>query len=371
MRMAFITNNKVMKGLWSAVAFNKNLIYKIILTILALILIYLIVKLFPIYKVILIFILKIITPFIIASFISYLLYPIIIKIHEANINKSLAILTIYFLFFSVIGILIYFGTPIFVNQLYELSDQLPTIIQTGESMILRVYESTSFLPEIVHDKMDTILNRIEKNVGTAVENALELVTNVFDIIVLLTIIPVLVFYLLKDYDKIKTYVKKKIKTSHYEKVSLLLFAVDKSLGNYIRGQFLLSFCITIVTFIVYHLFDLKYALLLAVFMGLFNIVPYFGPIIGVFPAALIAASMSWKHVIIVLGSALAIQVLEGSFLSPYIMGKSVRIHPIVIIFTLLVGAEIGHVIGMIIAVPTLTITREIFIQFMALKRAQN
>src|SRR5690625_1342694 len=219
--------------------------------------------------------------------------------------------------------------------------------------------------------MDVILKRIETNIGSSVEGVLQLVTNVFDLIVLLTIIPVLVFYLLKDYERIKAYIKNKVKSSYFEKISLFLYAVDKSLGNYIRGQFLLSFCITIVTYIVYHLFDLKYALLLAVFMGLFNIVPYFGPIIGVFPAILIATSMSFKHVLIVIVATLAIQILEGSFLSPYIMGKSVRIHPIVIIFTLLVGAEIGHVIGMIIAVPLLTIVREIVIQFFTLKRAEN
>lgn len=351
--------------------FNKKIINNILISILALILIYLIVKLFPIYKVILIFILKVLTPFIVASFISYLLYPIITKLHEANINRSLAILMIYFCFFSLLGIMIYFGIPIFINQLYDLSNQLPTLIQTGESIIYSLYEYTSFLPEVVHDKMDTILKRIESNIGSAVEKVLEKITNVFDIIVLLTIIPVLVFYFLKDYQKIKIYIASKLKKQHHQKLSVLLYAVDRSLGNYIRGQFLLSFCITLVTFIVYHLFELKYALLLAVFMGLFNIVPYFGPIIGTTPAILIAASISWQHVLIVIISALIIQILEGSFLSPYIMGKSVRIHPIVIIFALIVGAEIGHIIGMIIAVPTLTIAREIMIQFFALKKVEN
>src|SRR5690625_1368855 len=123
---------------------------------------------------------------------------------------------------------------------------------------------------------------------------------------------------------------------YHNRLSLLIYAVDKSLGNYIRGQFLLSLCLTLVTFIVYHLINLKYALLLAIFIGLFNIIPYFVPIIGVFPAILIATSISWKHVIIVIVSALVIQILEGSFLSPYIMGKSVHIHPIAIIFALLI-----------------------------------
>lgn len=350
---------------------NNKFLYYILTGILTLILLYLIIKLFPAYKVIIIFIFKITAPFIIASFISYLIYPIIKRLQEANINKVVAISIIYLFFFSSIGLLIYFGIPVFINQLNELSEQLPHMIIVGENIIYSLYEYTSFLPEFVHDKMDIIFKRIEKNIGSSIENILELMTNIFDIIVLMAIIPVLVFYLLKDYDGIKGYVKKLINKRHHKRLSLLIYAVDKSLGNYIRGQFLLSFCITIVTYIVYHLIDLKYALLLAILMGLFNIIPYFGPIIGIIPALLIASSMSWTHVLIVGIAALIIQIIEGSFLSPYIMGKSVHIHPIVIIFALLLGAEIGSIVGMIIAVPTLTIIREVIVQFIALNRAQN
>lgn len=350
---------------------NRKVLNRIILVSLIFILIYFTIKLFPVYKIVIIFIAKILAPFVIASFISYLLYPIIKLLQEANINKIVAILFIYFVFFISIGLLIYFGMPIFVNQLYELSEQLPYLIRAGENLIYSMYEYTSFLPEIVHDKMDAIVKRMEKNIGTTIENILEKLTNIFDILVILTIIPVLVFYFLKDYEQIKQYVKKLVNKKYHQRLSLLVNAVDKSLGNYIRGQFLLSLCITLVTFTVYHLFDLKYALLLAIFMGLFNIVPYFGPIIGVIPAILIASSMSWKYVMIVVISTLGVQLLEGSLLSPYIMGKSVRVHPIVIIFALLVGAEIGHVIGMIVAVPLLTIIREVTIQFIVLNRAQN
>src|SRR5690625_330051 len=72
--------------------------------------------------------------------------------------------------------------------------------------------------------------------------------------------------------------------------------------------------------------------------------------------------ISWKLVIIVLVTTIIVQILEGSFLSPYIMGKSVQIHPVIIIFALLVGAEVGGILGMVIAVPLITIVRAIFVR---------
>src|SRR5699024_5475799 len=195
------------------------------------------VKLFPVYKVVLLFLVKLLTPFVIAAFISYLLYPVIQKLQQANINKTLAILIIYFCFFSLIGLMIYFVIPIFVNQLHDLSEQLPQMIIAGETMIFSLYEYTSFLPEIVHDKMDVTFMQMEKNLGTSIESILEKLTNVFDFVIILTVIPVLVFYFLKDYDKIKKYIRKLIRKKHHTRMSVLIYAVDKSLGNYIRGQF--------------------------------------------------------------------------------------------------------------------------------------
>src|SRR5690625_1915641 len=126
-----------------------------------------------------------------------------------------------------------------------------------------------------------------------------------------------------------------------------------------------------VTLIIYYILQIKYALLLAAFLGLMNIIPYFGPIIGTIPALAIALTMSWKTALFVLITSAVVQILESSFLSPYIMVKSVQIHPIIIICTLLIGAEIGGVIGMIIAIPTVTICKAVFSKILETKQQCN
>ncbi|HLR70240.1 MAG TPA: AI-2E family transporter [Pseudogracilibacillus sp.] len=346
---------------------TKKTIYLSIAVILIVLLLFLLIKLYPIYKVLFLFIGRLLTPFLVASFISYLLYPIILKLNQYKISKGFAVIIIYILFFSAVSFLFYKSFPVFVHQLQDLSEQLPQFVRIYEDIIYSLYESTSFLPEIVHDKMDDLISRIETSVEKQIEHVLEKATNIFDFVVILTIIPVLVFYFLKDFEKMKASFRKVVPVKHHEKFETILYAIDDSLGGYVRGQLIISSAIIFITYAVYHTVQLKYALVLAVIMGLTNLIPYFGPIIGTVPAVAVAMTTSWKLVIIVLVTTVIVQILENSFLSPYIMGKSVQIHPVIIIFTLLIGAEIGGIIGMIIAVPAITIVRAIFVQIYANK----
>src|SRR5699024_8325713 len=191
---------------------------------------------------------------------------------------------------------------------------------------------------------------------------------IYEFIIILTVIPVLVFYFLKDYDSIKNYIKKLLPKKYHKQASELMYEINHSLGNYNRGQLLISLFISLMTFIVFHFLHMKYSLLLALIMGLTNIIPYFGPIIGAIPAVLIALTMSPKLIIFILLAIFIIQLIENNLLSPYIMGKSIQIHPIAIIFALLLGGQIGGIIGMIFAVPALTILKDVFSHMYILKR---
>lgn len=349
----------------------KKVIYICVSIILVILVIYLLIKLYPVYKVFFMFIGRILTPFIIAAFISYLLYPVVTKLNQFNISKGFAVIIIYLLFFSLMTILFYKSFPVFVHQLQDLSEQLPQSMILYENIIYSVYESTSFLPEIVHDKMDDFIYRIEQSVERQIENILERAANLFDFVITITIIPVLVFYFLKDFIEMKKSLQKLVPEKYFQRIDTMLIAIDESLGGYVRGQLIISSAVMFVTYVIYHTFQLKYALVLAVIMGLMNVIPYFGPIIGTIPAVAVAMTTSWKLVIVVLVTTLIVQTLENSFLSPYVMGKSVQIHPVLIILTLIIGAEIGGIIGMIIAVPLITIVRAIIVQIYLNKQHCN
>ncbi|WP_047981411.1 AI-2E family transporter [Ornithinibacillus contaminans] len=332
-----------------------NFLYWIILGIFVCLFIFLLVKLFPYYKAFFSFLLSLLAPFLIACFIAYLLYPIVQKIHLYNIPRSIAILLIYFLFFGGVGYLVYRVYPAVVHQLRDLDEYLPQLVEMYQSLVYQLYESTSFLPETVHDKISETIQSIEMSLDGIIGNLIGGVTKIFDMVILITIIPVLVFYFLKDYDKIRRYISRYIPSKYRNNASNLVHAVDEGLGNYIRGQLLVCLFIVITSYVIFQLLGLKYALLLALFMGLMNIIPYFGPIIGAIPAVLIALTISGKMVAYVLIGVFVIQLIESNLLSPYIVGRSTRIHPVAIIFVLLFGSKLGGIVGMIFAVPLLTI----------------
>lgn len=336
-----------------------TILYWLIFGIFLFLFVYLMIKLFPFYGAVFSFLWHLLAPFIIACFIAYLLYPVINRIHSLGIPRGLAILFIYLLFFGGVGYLVYRIFPVMLIQIRDLNEQLPQFVSMYEKLIYRMYEYTSFLPETVHDKIDELIIRLEGFVNGLLSNIIESTTKIFDMIVVITVIPVLVFYFLKDDTKIKSYIKRYIPEKYKPRTGKMVRAVDETIGNYIRGQLIVCLFVSITSFILFQLLGLQYALLLALIMGITNIIPYFGPIIGAIPAVAIALTMSGKMVIFVILSVFVMQLIESNLLAPYIVGKSINMHPIAIIFALLLGGQLFGVLGMILAVPVFTTSKVI------------
>ena len=344
-----------------------RLLYWLLIGIVLFIFSFLLVKTMPYYEAFFSFLWKLFIPFLIAALIAYLLHPLVEKLHEWNIHRGLAILLIYLIFFGGVGYLFYKGYPAIVHQVRDLNENLPEFIRMYESWIYQVYSYTSFLPETVHDKIEQLRATLETSLDNLLGRLALGFTRIFDMILIITVIPVLVFYFIKDYVKIESFFMWFIPNKYKDEAAELLREVDKGLGGYIRGQLIVSLFVSIACLIIFKLLDVNYALLLAIVMGVTNIIPYFGPIIGAIPVVMISYTIGGNTVIFVIIAIFVIQVIEGNLLSPYIMGKTVKIHPVAIIFVLLLGGQLFGVWGMILAVPALTILKVIAIQFVSLR----
>ncbi|WP_121639655.1 AI-2E family transporter [Virgibacillus sp. Bac330] len=337
-----------------------NFLYFLLIGILLFLFFYLMIKLFPFYKAVFLLFWHVAAPFVISCLIAYLLYPVVQAIHKYHIPKGVAVLIIYLLFFGLTAYFIYRIYPMVVVQVRDLNEQFPQLMKMYEKMIYQFYEYTSFLPENVHDKFDQFLLRMENTLDQLLERLMSGFTKVFDLIIFLTVIPVLVFYFLKDYEKIKKYGKQLIPSRFRSPCSQIWHAIDDSLGNYIRGQLIVCGFVSLTSFVIFKfLLQLDFALLLAIIMGITNLIPYFGPIIGAVPAVAIGFTISGNMVVFVILSVFIIQLIESNLLSPYIVGKSINIHPAAIIFALLLGGQLFGVVGMITAVPLMTILKVI------------
>lgn len=165
------------------------------------------------------------------------------------------------------------------------------------------------------------------------------------------IVPFLVFYILKDFEVFERMVVSCLPRSRRKSIVMLLKDIDEALGNYIRGQFLVCIIIGVLAYIGYAIIGMPYALLFACVVAVFNIIPYMGPFLGAAPAIIMATTLSWRLVLLVAVVNTLCQMLESNVISPQVVGRKLHLHPLLIIFALLVGGEIAGMIGLILAVP--------------------
>lgn len=237
----------------------------------------------------------------------------------------------------------------------ELSERLPKFIQEYDHVVENIYASASFLPEAMQERITQFIHGLEHTISDKLTMFMEKTTKLFDWLLIVLIVPVLVFYLLKDFEDVTRFMKKFISSKYHVQVKEICHIIDVHFGNYLRGQLLVSAFIIFSTYIIFDLFQLKYALLLAIILGVTNLIPYFGPLIGAIPAIIVAMTMSKTMIIVVIVTILGTQLIENSFISPYVIGKMTKIHPITIILALLIGGQIGGIIGMVLIVPIVTI----------------
>jgi predicted PurR-regulated permease PerM len=296
-------------------------------------------------------------PFFIAAFITYLLHPLVEYIHEKGIPRWAAILLIYFLFFGGIGYGLYKGIPLFIQQLKDLSESLPALIETYRNWTKQIHNQTSAWPMEIHTRIEAMLIQLEQIAANALTMVINGVKGIVNSAMLFLLIPFIVFYMLKDIDQLKKAVWYITPKRWREPGIAFLKDVDESLGNYIRGQLFVGLVIGSVAAFLLWIVGMDYPLLLGFIIGATNIIPYFGPFIGAIPAVILAVTVSQKMVLIVAVIIFLLQFLEGNILSPLIVGKSLHMHPLVIMFALFFGGEIAGVLGLIIAVPLLAVLK--------------
>ena len=300
-------------------------------------------------------------PFIIAAFITYLLHPIVERIHEGGLHRGLAVGIIYILFFGGIGLAVYKGLPEMIKQLKDLSESIPELANHYMGFIEMVQKKTETWPDGIQVRVNESIMAVEQKLALLLEKILSMIFEIISSIFTIALIPFISFYMLKDYTTIKKVVWYLTPRKWRHGGAHFLRDVDKSLGSYIRGQLFVCIVIGTLSATLFWIFHMKYPLLLGLIIGITNVIPYFGPVIGAIPAVIIASALSVKMIIITVCIIFVMQFLEGNILSPLIVGKSLHMHPLVIMLALLLGGEMGGILGLIVSVPILAILKVGFI----------
>ncbi|MNI00444.1 AI-2 transport protein TqsA [compost metagenome] len=326
--------------------------------ILSLIALYMLVLIKPILMTMFQFIKAVLTPFFIAMIISYILNPVVNLLNQRKVPRTIAVLLIYSVFISSLTVVIMNVTPMFIGQVAELNEHMPQLTIKAQSLVDGINHNKLF-PESVRTGINHSFAKLESGISLAISNYMNNIGSTINSIFIAFIVPFLAFYILKDFQLIEKTALAIVPKTHRKETIKLLIDIDTALGNYIRGQLLVCFIIGLLAYVGYWLIGMPYALLLASIVAIFNIIPYLGPFFGAAPAILMASTISFKMVLFVAIVNLSVQILEGNVISPQVVGRSLHMHPLFIIFALLVGGEVAGIIGLILAVPFFAVMKVI------------
>ncbi|MED0676467.1 AI-2E family transporter [Aneurinibacillus thermoaerophilus] len=294
---------------------------------------------------------KVLTPFFFALIIAYLLNPIVTFLMRRHFPRSLAILLIYTLFFLFLLFLIVNAGPILIREYKELSAKFPELVGTYRDWIgyMRIRQAQT--PFSLHGGLTAGIQQIEIAMTNYVNGLFTGVDSWLEKILFVLLVPFIVFYMLKDMKPMQKGMLLLVPKRHRSTVRRMLHDIDTALGQYIRGQLIVCVAVGALAYAGYFFVGLPYAIVFASFVAITNIIPYIGPVFGAAPAVLFALTISWKMALYALIVNAVIQVLEGNIVSPMIVGRSLHMHPLLIILSVMIGGEIAGIAGLILAVP--------------------
>lgn len=298
---------------------------------------------------------------IVAMIISYILDPLVNRMQSAGVNRTWAIVITLS---GLIMILIWISTniiPIVANQMVELAGQLT--IQNIQNVTQQIedylVQDFAFLPDdfLSNNLTDVLENLFDVGeLPTALSNIIGIFTNIFSAAL---IIPFATFFFLKDGTKIRRDILQLVPNKYFETTLSLIDKIESRLGIYFRSVLLQSLIVAITSWIGLSIVGLNNALSVGIAVGLANTIPYFGPIIG-YILSIIVSIIEVANFTLVLPCIIAIlmvQLLDNIVLQPLLFSRSADMHPVAILFIIMIGAETAGILGMLIAIPIATIIK--------------
>lgn len=305
----------------------------------------------------------IVAPIIVSIILYYLFNPLVNLMERYNISRLWGVIILFLVIIGVIALAINLLIPVIGAQFKSFGNNFPYYVDKVNKFIDSVtkYSLISNFYGQIQDQLDSLAKKLPSMVsdyfngfGSKVKNFAEALVNVG---VVIATTPFVLFFMLKDGHRFKEFSTNLMPPKFRKDFHDLLDKMSLQVGSYIQGQIIVSFCIGILLFIGYSIIGLDYSLILASIAAVTSVVPYIGPTIAISPAIIIALITSPIMLLKLVIVWTAVQFIEGHFISPNIMGKTLKIHPLTIIFILLSAGNLLGVVGVILGIPAYAILK--------------
>lgn len=310
-------------------------------------------------------------PLIISGFLYYILNPVVGALQKVPLSKTRhvsrgwAITIVMLLLLSILVALLLTLLPALVDQIASLVKNIPVLVDTIQhwaNQISQINFSKEYGIDFNLDKLQQEVQNIGKTVVSGMATSLSaVIAKLTSFTVTAITVPVMTIYMLYDGNKLAPFIQKVFPSKQQARISDILGRLNQTLAQYISGQVLEMIFVGVFTAVGYFMIGQKYALLLGVFAGITNMIPYVGPYIGLVPALFVGLTDSFWQAFWVIVVVLIVQQVDSNLIYPRVMGASLHVHPLTIIVLLLAAGNIAGIAGMILAVPFYAVIRTVIV----------
>ena len=306
---------------------------------------------------------NIIAPAILALLLYYLFNPLINFLEKHKIKRTYAVVILYLVIISLIIVGIGSILPSLADQLTNFIDDFPEFFAAANDSVRNWTTNLPYSSSIEgfidqgQDFIAKIPENTQKYLTEGVSGLSRIISSVTNFVITLVIAPIMLFFLLKDDEKIAQGILNVTPPKWREDLTKISSQINDQVGAYVKGQLIIASAIALMAFLGFTLIGLEYNVILAIITGFTSIIPYIGPIIAFSFAFVVAITTSWWMVVKLLIVWAIVQFMEGNVIQPSVMGKQLDIHPLTIIIVLLVAGDLLGFVGLILGVPLYSIIR--------------
>ena len=303
--------------------------------------------------------------------IYYLVKPIYDYLLNKKVPKGIAILLVMVGVIVIFIMIITSLVPIIQKQLLDLVSQLPYYYQIISEQVEKFMQTGFFetiqeqFNKINTDFIQSITERLNGILNFTFSGIGSVVGIIGDIVITIMTMPVILYYLLKDGNKVIPFVTRMFPTRSQHKISVMLNEMNQQVSSYIRGQITVAICVGFTYIIGYTLIGLPYGVTIGMIAGLLTIIPYLGSLIVLTPALIIGFVTNPTLALHVFLVFVIEQLIESRVLQPLILGSSLKMHPVTILIILLAAGKMFGLVGLLIAVPVYAVVKVFITHFFA------
>jgi predicted PurR-regulated permease PerM len=303
---------------------------------------------------------SILLPFVAGLVLAYFLDPVADHLQRLGLSRLLATIVILVLFVVTFALLLIILVPVLASQMSDFIVRLPSYVSRLQELIAN--RDSQWLKDfigvdasVIRSSLDSLLQQGAGFLTTLLQSIWSSGKTLIDVVALFVVTPVVAFYMLLDWDRMVSEIDKLVPREHVHTVRVIARDMNKAIAGFVRGQGTVCLLLGIIYAVGLTVTGLNFGLLIGLFAGLISFIPYVGSLVGLLLALGVALVQFWPDYINVLYVALAFgigQFIEGNILQPKLVGSSVGLHPVWLMFALFAFGSLLGFTGMLIAVPT-------------------